>query len=135
MQRMKKINFWVGVVVSVVLLIESAYGVYTYFQRNQRSFQQRAFSQNMPNTFSTNSGSNSSGSNSSQFGRNFQNGNRGLRSSMAGTANFQSSPFGLTVDILGLILAGAALVMTSIIGRFNLKKRKELIDSSKVAHD
>lgn len=134
MERVKQFNFWVGILVSIVLLIESGYGLYTYYQRSQRSFQSGTFSQNMPNTFS-NSGNSTSGSNASQSGSsNFQGGGRAF-GEMGGARNFQSGPFGLAVDVAGLILAIIALVLTGIVGRNNLKKRKKQIDPSKTAHD
>lgn len=64
----------------------------------------------MPNAFPNNSGGYAPGADSSQFGGgNFQGGRRAL-GGMMGARNFQNSPFGLAVDVAGLILAVIALI-------------------------
>lgn len=128
MQRVNRINFWLGVIVSIGLLIEAATGIYMYVQASQQQSQQRAFAQNMPNGFS--GGNNTSGgSGQSQFGGNgnFQGSVQGFRQfgGMRRTRSFQSTIYGLIANIVALILAIAGLVAAAIAGRASAERKKE----------
>ncbi|WP_100489155.1 hypothetical protein [Sporolactobacillus pectinivorans] len=126
MQRINRINFWLGVIVSIGLLIESATGIYMYVQAGQ---QQRSLAQNMPNGFSGVNNT-SGGSSQSQFGGNgnFQGGGQRFRQfgSMRRTRNFQTTIYGLIANIVALILAVAGLIAAAIAGRTNAERKKEL---------
>ncbi|EST11493.1 hypothetical protein [Sporolactobacillus laevolacticus] len=138
MDRVIKINFWIGIAVAVALLLESAFGIYSFVHSKvQAQSFQRNFSQRMANfNGANNSGNQSSGTNAPQFGNgNFQNGGQrfgGMRMRAIGS---QANPIELVIHIFTLILAGAALVMIAIICRFNAKKKKELISKEKLAQE
>ncbi|MCQ2011123.1 MAG: hypothetical protein ABF629_06295 [Sporolactobacillus sp.] len=139
MERMSKINYWLGIVIAAALLLESAFGIYSFIQSKQQaqSFQSNA-SQNMPNFNGGNgSASPSSGSNGApQFGGGSGSQKSGQRpSGMSARSGAQASPVQLVIHIISLILAVAALIMTAIIGRNNARKRKELMEQEKLTQE
>jgi hypothetical protein len=128
---MVKLNYWLGIVVAIALLLESAFGIYSFIQaKTQQQTMQQRFSQNMqngPGVESGNSGSQSSGSNN-QFngtppGGGQRSGGAGMRAAGART---QASPVNLVVHIVTLILSATALVLTALIGRNNTRRKKEI---------
>lgn len=139
MERMSKINYWLGIVIAAALLLESAFGIYSFVNSKQQaqSFQSNS-SQNMPN-FNGGNGSKSAsnGSNGApQFGGGTGSQNGGQRpSGISARSGAQANPIQLVIHIISLILAVAALVMTAIIGRNNARKKKELIEQEKLTQE
>jgi hypothetical protein len=135
MDRVIKINYWIGIVVAIALLLQSAYGIYNYVHTKQQAQSiQKNFSQNMPNSSNGNASGNApSGTNGApQFGSGgSQGGARPSGGMRAQSRSAQSSPLSLAIHILTLILSVSALVMTGILGRNNAKKKKELISKEK----
>ncbi|MCO7125880.1 hypothetical protein NIE88_08855 [Sporolactobacillus shoreicorticis] len=135
MERINKFNYWLGIVVTAALLLESAFGIYSFVHSKQqaRSFQSN-FLQNRPN-FNGGNGSESAsnGSNGApQFGGGTSSQNSGQRpSGIRARSGAQASPIQLVIHIVSLILAAASLVMTAIIGKNNARKRKELMEQEK----
>ncbi|SFG16197.1 hypothetical protein [Sporolactobacillus nakayamae] len=130
MDRVLKINYWIGIVVAIALLLQSAYGIYHFVHTKQQAQSiQKNFSQSMPNSSNGNAFGNApSGTNGEpHFGSGGSRG--GARPS--GGMSAQSNPLSLAVHILTLILSVSALVMTGILGRNNAKKKKELISKEK----
>ncbi|MCL1632098.1 hypothetical protein M3N64_09055 [Sporolactobacillus sp. CPB3-1] len=126
MNRVSKINYWIGIAVAAVLLLESAFGIYSFIhsKAQAQSFQQRfpQTSQQAPDfSDQDNSGSQSGNSSGPQMNRNFPNGGTRMQSRA-----LQTSPGTLVFHIFTLLLSAAALVMTAIIARNNARKKKEL---------
>ncbi|TGA98298.1 hypothetical protein E4665_08615 [Sporolactobacillus shoreae] len=133
MQRMNRIHFWLGIIIAIGLLAESAAGIYMYVLGSDQQNAQRSFAQNMPNGFQGGFQGSGSGSNNSQspYGGsgNFQNGGQRFRQfgNMRRARNFQTTVYGLIANIIALILSVAGLVASAIVARRNAKNRKELV--------
>lgn len=139
MERMSKINYWLGIIVAAALLLESAFGIYSFINSKQQAqaFQSNS-SKSMPN-FNGESGSTSPSNGSTgapQFGGGTGAQKSGQRpSGMSARSGAQASPIQLVIHIISLILAAAALAMTAIIGRNNARKKKELMEQEKLTQE
>ncbi|MGE6258128.1 PepSY domain-containing protein [Heyndrickxia sporothermodurans] len=140
MRKIRRLHFWIGVIISIFLLFESISGIYLYFQeqgREGRQFppqgQMGAISQqqgmNPPD------GSNTVQNGSENFGNRqaegFNQGNnrinmdRNSNSLGMNLRKLHSGIIGLMAGIGMLILTATGLVLSVIIGRANRKRRKK----------
>lgn len=138
MRKIKKIHFWIGVITSIFLLIESVSGIYMYFQeKGEKHTIATSFSQ--PGSGGSQSGTSVSGARSSsqppsfnQSGNGFsanrgnfqKGGERGGSFFTRAARNLHSGIVGLIAGFGLLILTASGLTMSAIIWKANLKKRK-----------
>jgi uncharacterized iron-regulated membrane protein len=147
MKKTRKVHYWIGVIASLFLFIESVSGIYLYFQEEGRKniqVNRQAFTQQQsPNSQNQHGGSNSTssdtksngGNGTASFGgqnRQFNGGQLYLnRQGQAGINSFgmtlrqlHSGIIGLIAGIGLLIMTGTGLFMSIIIGQANRKRKK-----------
>ncbi|WKB36811.1 PepSY-associated TM helix domain-containing protein [Terrilactibacillus sp. S3-3] len=136
MRKVKRIHFfWIGVITSIFLLIESITGIYMYFQETgeKHTVAKSSFSQSGNQSASGGSSAqsssqppafNQSGSGSPPSGGNFQGGGDRGGSSFGGTMrSLHSGIIGLIAGFGMLILTVTGLAMSAIIWKANRKKK------------
>ena len=137
---MRRIHYWIGFLAALLLFIQSAFGIYSYFQ--QKSMQQNMqaiFQQRQSNFQSQDSNPNSSDNNSSAGQNGTSSFNGQARNFNSGQMNFNrqgmgsNNTFTMTIRrlqnniisfIVMLIISGAGLVLSIIVG-INRKKNLE----------
>lgn len=137
---MRRIHYWVGVLATLLLFIQSSFGIYSYFQQKSMQQNMQAFFQQRQSTFQGQSSNPNSSDNSSSAGQNGTsslNGqnrsfNRGQmnfnRQGMGGNNSFTMTLRRLQNNIISLmvmlVISGAGLVLSIIVG-INRKKNEE----------
>ncbi|MBS4173999.1 PepSY domain-containing protein [Bacillus sp. FJAT-49736] len=138
MRKTRKIHYWIGIIASVFLFIESVSGIYLYFQEKGRenTFSDRqAFFQQQRSNIQHQRGANSNSSEQNNrssfsgqqppFNRGEMNFNRqGNMNSFGMTLRqLHSGIIGLIAGIGMLIMTGTGLVLSVIIARANRKRK------------
>ncbi|GIN84945.1 hypothetical protein J6TS2_13310 [Heyndrickxia sporothermodurans] len=139
MRKIRRLHFWIGVIISIFLLFESISGIYLYFQEQEREGRQFPPQEQM-GAISQQQGMNPpDGSNADQndpknFGNRqaegFNQGNnrinmeRNSNSLGMNLRKLHSGIIGLIAGIGMVILTATGLVLSVIIGKANRKRRK-----------
>ncbi|MGE8203832.1 PepSY-associated TM helix domain-containing protein [Heyndrickxia sp. NPDC080065] len=139
MKKIRQFHFWIGVILSIFLLIESVSGIYLYFQEQGRG--ERQFPSPPQSGFINQQGSSSNGSNTESSGTEqngmpaFPNGQadgfdranmmKGQNSFGMTLRSLHSGVVGLIAGIGMLLLTASGLILSFIIARANRKRRKK----------
>jgi len=139
MRKTRKIHYWIGVLAALLLFIQSATGIYTYFQQKSMQQNMQAYFQQRQSNFQGQGANSNSSDNSGSTGQNgtssFNGQNRSFnrgqmnfnRPGMGGNNSFTTTIRRLQNNIISLmimlVVSVAGLVLSIMIGR----KKEEFV--------
>lgn len=138
MKKVRRLHFWVGIIVSIFLLIESVTGIYLYFQEQGRGERQFPPQQGMMNEQqeSTTEGNTAAQNGSTTVpNKPFRQGNgefgenRSINSLSMNIRSLHNGIVGLIAAIGMLILSITGIILAIIIARANKKRKQKTVPS------
>lgn len=130
MKKVRVVHFWIGVIVSIFLLIESTTGIIMYFDKggDRPEFLMNSGSQQSNNQSGGENSSIQNGQSNENFQPSFQNGNPNFdnrrEQSAFSVKSLHSGIIGLISGIGLFILTGTGLILSWILWRNKRKNKK-----------